>query len=106
VEGDAVLVCPPAADVGRLLLDTSIMADRNVLHSFQVSLKRRKRKLAYAPLAPFEFPHFFPSLFLRCLSRGSVDTLALQTELTQALEVEDVVTLASTHSFLGFPQLS
>jgi hypothetical protein len=51
-------------------------------------LKRRKRKLTCAPLAPFELPYFFPYLFLQRLSWGSADTLALPTELTQAREVE------------------
>ncbi len=106
MEGDTKIACSQVTDAEMLLHDTLALAGRNILHPLWVSLKERKRKLAYAPLAPFEFPHFFPSLFLRCLSRGSVDTLALQTELTRALEVEDVVTLASARSFLGFPQLS
>jgi hypothetical protein len=95
VEGDAELACPPAFDVGRSLPDTLALANWNTLHPFQVSLKERKRKLACAPLAPFEFPHFFPSLFLQRLSWGSADMLASPTELTQAWEVEDAAVLAS-----------
>jgi hypothetical protein len=53
--------------------------------------------LAYEPLAPFEFPHFFPSLFLQFLSRGSTDTLVSPMELTRAWEVEDAAALASVH---------
>jgi hypothetical protein len=53
--------------------------------------------LACAPLAPFEFAHFFLFLFLQHLSRGSTNMLVLQVELTWAQEVENVVTLASTH---------
>jgi hypothetical protein len=64
VEGNVQLVCPLAEDAGRSLPNNTALADRNTLHLFQVSLKRTKRKLACAPLAPFEFPHFFPSLFL------------------------------------------
>jgi hypothetical protein len=60
-------------------------------------LKRRKRKLAGAPLAPLEFPHFFPSLFLHRLSWGRVVTLASLMELTRAQEVEDAAVLASAH---------
>jgi hypothetical protein len=67
MEGDAELACPPAADAGRPLPNTLALAYRNILHPIQVSLKRTKRKLAYAPLAPFEFPHFFPFLFLQRL---------------------------------------
>jgi hypothetical protein len=95
VEGDAELACPPATDAERVLLDTSALADQNILHLFEVSLKRRKRKLACAPLAPVEFPHFFSSLFQQHMSRGSADTLASPTELTRAREVEDATTLAS-----------
>jgi hypothetical protein len=64
VEGDAALTCPPVANVGRSLLDTSSLANQNTLPPFHVGLKRRKRKLTSTPLAPFEFPHFFLSLFL------------------------------------------
>jgi hypothetical protein len=95
VEGDAELACPPATDAGRSLPNTLALAGRKTLHLFQVRLKRRKRKLACAPLAPFEFPHFFPSLFLQRLSWGSSDTLASPMELTRAREVEDATTLAS-----------
>jgi hypothetical protein len=97
VEGDAELACPPAVNMGRSLPDTSALANRNTLHPFQVSLKRRKRKLACAPLAPFKFPHFLTSLFLQCLSWGSADTLASPMKLTWAQEVEDAATLASAH---------
>jgi hypothetical protein len=46
-------------------------------------------------VAPFEFPHFFLSLFLQRLSQGSADTLVSLSELTQAWEVEDAASLAS-----------
>jgi hypothetical protein len=82
VEGDVELACPPATYVGRSLPDTLALAHRNILHPFQVSLKIRKRKLACAPLSPSEFAHFFMSLFIRRLSRGSEDTLVSSTELT------------------------
>jgi hypothetical protein len=95
VEGDAELVCPLVTNVGRSLPDTSTLADRNTLHPFHVSLKRRKRKLASASLAPFEFPHFFSSMFLQRLSRGSAGTLVSPTELTQAWEVDDGSALVS-----------
>jgi hypothetical protein len=51
------------------------------------------------PLAPFEFPHFFPSLFLQRLSwgGGGADTLASPTELTRVWEVEDAVALVFAH---------
>jgi hypothetical protein len=55
VEGDAELACLPAIDVGRSLLDTSALADCNTLHPFQVSLKRRKRKLVVRPWLPSSF---------------------------------------------------
>jgi hypothetical protein len=55
VDGNTELACPPTTDAGRSLPDTLALADRNTLHSFQVSLKRRKRKLACAPLAPSSF---------------------------------------------------
>jgi hypothetical protein len=71
------------------------LADRNTLHSFQFSLKRRKRKLSYASLALFEFAHFFSSLFLQRLSWGSANTIASPIELTQEREVEDAMALAS-----------
>jgi hypothetical protein len=95
VEGDVELACWQATDAGRSLPNTSALADRNTLHSFQFSLKRRKRKLSYASLALFEFAHFFPSLFLQRLSWGSANTIASPIELTQAREVEDAVALAS-----------
>jgi hypothetical protein len=69
----------------------------NILHPFQVILKRRERKLAYVSLASFEFPHFFPSLLLHRLFQGSVDTLASLTELTRAQEVKHEMVLASAH---------
>jgi hypothetical protein len=80
-----------------LLLDTSALVDWNILHLFQVSLERRKRKLAYVPLAPFEFLHFFLSLFLQRLSWRSANTLASPTKQTRAREVEDATVLASAH---------
>jgi hypothetical protein len=60
-------------------------------------LKERKKKLACAPLAPFEFPHFFPSLILQHLSQGSADTLVLQAEWTWAREAENDAVLAYAH---------
>jgi hypothetical protein len=97
VEGDVELACPPAADTGTSLPDTSALADRNTLHPFQVSLKRRKRKHACVPQAPFEFPHFFPSFFPQRLSWGSADIHASPMELARKQEVEDAMTLVSTH---------
>jgi hypothetical protein len=82
---------------GRSLPDTSSLADRNSLHPFQIGLKRRNRKIACVPLAPFEFSHFLLFLFLQRLSRGSADTLASPMELTPAQEVEDAAALASAH---------
>jgi hypothetical protein len=65
VKGDPELMCPRVIDAERLPPGTSASADRNILHPFQVSLKiKRKRKLGCVSLSPFEFPHFFPSLFL------------------------------------------
>jgi hypothetical protein len=68
VEGDAELTCLHVTDAERMLRDTLALAGRNILHPLWVSLKERKRKLACASLAPFEFPHFFPSLILQHLS--------------------------------------
>jgi hypothetical protein len=65
VEGDPKLTCPWVINAERPPLGTSASVDWNILHPFQVSFKRkRKRKLACASLAPFDFSHFFPSLFL------------------------------------------
>jgi hypothetical protein len=49
VDGNTELACPPTTDVGRSLPDTLALADRNTLHSFQVSLKRRKESLPVHP---------------------------------------------------------
>jgi hypothetical protein len=46
------------------------------------------------PLATFEFSHSLLSLFSQHLSRGSVGTLALQVELTEAREVATVAEAA------------
>jgi hypothetical protein len=40
---------------------------------FRLVFKGKKGKLACAFLAPFEFPHFFPSLFLQRLFQGGAD---------------------------------
>jgi hypothetical protein len=58
VEGDPELTCPRVIDAVRLPPGTSASANQNIL------LLKRKRKLACAPLAPFECTYFFPSLFL------------------------------------------
>jgi hypothetical protein len=58
-------------------------------------LKPRKTKLACAPLASFEFPHFLPVFVSTTLVLGSADTLASPTELTQAWEMEVTVVLVS-----------
>jgi hypothetical protein len=65
VEGDLDLACPWVINTERPPLGTSASVDRNILHPVQVNLKLKgKRKLACTSLASFEFPHFFPSLFL------------------------------------------
>jgi hypothetical protein len=48
----------------RLLHDTLASVEQNILCPLQVSFKESKGKLAHAPLAPLEFPHFLLSLFL------------------------------------------
>jgi hypothetical protein len=55
VDGDAELACPLAIDMGRSLPDTLALVNRNILHPFQISLKRRKTKLACAPWLPLSF---------------------------------------------------
>jgi hypothetical protein len=62
--GHSELTCSWVINMERPPPSTSALTDRNNLHLFQVSLSKRKRKLAYTSLAPFEFLHFFPSLFL------------------------------------------
>jgi hypothetical protein len=58
VEGDAELVCPLAANAGRPLPGTSALADRNIMHPFQVSLKRRKGKRPWLPSSFLILPVF------------------------------------------------
>jgi hypothetical protein len=77
VEGDTEIACSQVTDAEMLLHDTLALAGWNILHPLLISLKQRKGKLSYAPLAPFEFPHSFPSLFLQHSSWGRVDTLVL-----------------------------
>jgi hypothetical protein len=57
------------------LHDTLASTGRDVLHPLRIILKERKKKLACAPLAPFEFPQLFLSLIQQHLSQGSADTL-------------------------------
>jgi hypothetical protein len=63
-EGDAELECPLVTDAERVFPDTLVSADRNALHPLPVSLKEKERILACVLLASFNFPHFFPFLFL------------------------------------------
>jgi hypothetical protein len=62
-----------------------------------VILWLRPVRSSCVPLALFEFPHFFLSLFLQYLPRGSTDTLVLQAELTRVREAEITVAPASAH---------
>jgi hypothetical protein len=78
------------------LHDTFASADRGILYLPRVSLKERKKVLAYVPQAPFEFPQFFPSLILQHSSQGSAGTLVLKAEPTRAWEVENAAALASS----------
>jgi hypothetical protein len=65
MEGDPELACSWVIDEERPPPSTTASADQNILHPFLVRLKvKRKRMLAIVSLASFEFPHFFPSLFL------------------------------------------
>jgi hypothetical protein len=64
VEGNTELACSQLTNVERPLRYTLASTDWNIMHPLRVSLKERKGKVAYVPLAPIEFPHFFPSLFL------------------------------------------
>jgi hypothetical protein len=64
VEGDPELACLWVIDAEKppLVLQHQSTGTSCIVPSY---LKRkRKRKLACASLAPFKFPHFFPSLFL------------------------------------------
>jgi hypothetical protein len=65
VAGDEEVTCLQVTGMERLLHDTLSSADRDVLYLSRVSLKETKKVLACAPLAPFNFPQFFPSLILR-----------------------------------------
>jgi hypothetical protein len=51
--------------------------------------------LACVFLVPFEFPHLHSSLFMYYLFWGSMDMLVLRTDLSRALEMENVVVLSS-----------
>jgi hypothetical protein len=66
------------------------------MHLPWVSLKERKKRLACATLARFEFPQFFPSLILQHLCWGSADMLVLQAVPNRAWETENATTPAST----------
>jgi hypothetical protein len=68
VEGDEELTCSQVISMDKLLHDTLALVGWDVLHPPWVSLKERKKRLACAPLAPFEFPQFSPSLILQHLS--------------------------------------
>jgi hypothetical protein len=71
VEGDSELMCPWVIDAERTPASASALANQNILHPFQVSLKGKgKRKLAYGSMAPFEFPHFLQSLSPQGTSRS------------------------------------
>jgi hypothetical protein len=80
-----------------LLHDTLASAVWDILYLPRVSLKERKKVLACAPPAPFEFPQFFPCLILQHSSKGSANMLVLQTEPARVREVENATTLASAH---------
>jgi hypothetical protein len=60
--GNMELACQQVTEMENSLSGTSALADWNILHALQVSLKERKGRLACASLVPYEFPHFFPSL--------------------------------------------
>jgi hypothetical protein len=59
VEGDEELTCSRVTDTEKLLHDTLVSANRDILHLLRVSLKERKKerkkKLACAPLAHSSF---------------------------------------------------
>jgi hypothetical protein len=92
-EGDPELMCLWVTAAERSSSDASTLADRNILHPPQVSFLRKKEegKLACAFLAPFEFPHLFPSLFLQCSFWGGVDMPVSQVESTRVQEELNVI---------------
>jgi hypothetical protein len=100
VEVDEELACSLFTSAERLLYDSMASVSQDVQHPPRISLKERKKRLVYAPLAPFEFPQFFPSLILQYLSWGSTNTLVLQVELTQSWEAENSTVLESCRCFM------
>jgi hypothetical protein len=65
VEGDEELTCSWVTDTEKLLHDTLVSANWDILHLLRVSLKERKKEKAClcAP-GSFEFPQLFPSSIL------------------------------------------
>jgi hypothetical protein len=91
VEGDPELMCSLVIDTERPLPRTSASADRNILHSFQVSLKGKgKDSLLVHPRLPLSFLISSRLCFCSICFSGT-DMSVSQTESTLAREVKNVL---------------
>jgi hypothetical protein len=91
MEGDPKLMCMWVIDLERPPPGTSALADRNILHPFQVCLKGKgKESLLVCPWLPLSF-----LISSHLCFRGGADMPMSQMESTRAREVENVAVQAS-----------